>query len=118
MSHFPFLWRTAFLLYSTLQTEPFPCVPLQGHMFGRVAEQSPFTGCDPKAPVEVSSTEVTTLLLPSRKTSTGSTYNSGEEIVTTPAVSEVDERSSLGMLASPLLTKDRDKCNTILILSL
>ena len=30
----------------------------------------------------------------------GSTYNSGEDIVTTPAVSDVDERSDLGMMAS------------------
>ena len=56
-------------------------------------------------PVEVSSTEVTTTILPSRKDSVGSTYNSGEDIATILAVSEVDERSDLGMLASPLLTQ-------------
>ena len=57
--------------------------------------------------MEVSSTEVTALLVPSRKASMGSTYNSGENIVTTPALSEVDERPNLGMLASPLSTQER-----------
>ena len=33
-----------------------------------------------------------------------STYNSGEDIATTPALSEVDGRPNLGLLASPLLT--------------
>ena len=63
----------------------------QGLLFGRMAEQSPLAGYEPNAPVDVSSTEVATLL-PSRKASIGLTYNSGEDIVTTPAVSEVDER--------------------------
>ena len=79
-------------------------------LLGLFAEQSPLTGCEPNAPVEVSITEVTTLL-PSRKTSIEPTDNSGEDIVTTPAVSEVDARSDSGMLASPLLTQERDKCD-------
>ena len=37
-----------------------------------------------------------TTLLPSRKASIGSTYNSGADIVTIPPVSEVDERSNFG----------------------
>ena len=53
-----------------------PCVPLQGLMFGRFAGQSLFTGYEPNALV-VSSTEVTTVLLPSRKASIGSTCDSG-----------------------------------------
>ena len=69
-----------------------PCAPQSGLFFARFAEQSPVTGCEPNAPVEVSSTEVTTVLLPSRKASIGPTYNSGEDIVTMPTVSEVDEK--------------------------
>ena len=37
-------------------------------------------------------------------------YNSGKDIATTRAVSEVDEKSELGMLASLLLTQEKDKC--------
>ena len=68
-------------------------------MFGRFAEQSTFTSCEPKAPVEVCNTEVTTLLLTSRRASIGSTYNCGKDIVATPAVSEVDARPKFGMLS-------------------
>ena len=53
--------------------------------------------------------EVTTLS-PPREDSIGSTYNYGEDIASTPAVSEVDERSDLGTLALPLLSQERDKC--------
>ena len=86
-----------------------PCAPQPGLLCGRFAVQSPLTGCEPNALVQVSSTDATTTLLPSRKASIGSTYKSGEDIVTTPAVSEVDERSDLGMLASPLLTRERGR---------
>ena len=67
------------------------------------------TGYEPNDPVVVGSTDVTTVLLPSREASIGSTDNSGEDIVTTPALSEV---ANLGMLASPLLTQawEREKC--------
>ena len=47
------------------------------------------------------------MLLPSRRASIGSTYNSGEDIAT-PASSEMDERQCMGMLASPLFTQKRD----------
>ena len=90
------------LLFPPSQSSP--CATPQGLLFGRVA------GHEPNAPVEASSPEVATTLLPSRKTSIVSTNNSGEDIATTPAVSEVDERTDLGKLASPLLTRDRDKC--------
>ena len=58
------------------------------------------------------------MLLPSRTACIGSTYNSGEDIATTLASSEVDEGLNLGMLASPLLTQKRGKCSPILDLSL
>ena len=58
--------------------------------------------------VEASSTEVTTMLLPSRRRSSGSAYNSGEDVTSALASSEVDERQILGMLASPLCTQKRE----------
>ena len=58
------------------------------------------------------------MLVLREKASIGSTCNSGEDIVTTHAVSEVDERSNLGMLAPPLLTQEGEKCNSIQSLSL
>ena len=45
----------------------FPCHPRQGLAFGRFAEQSALTGYEPNDPVEVCSTEVTTVLLPFEK---------------------------------------------------
>ena len=53
----------------------------------------------PNDSVEVGSTEVTTVLSPPPRASIGSTYNSGEDIATTPALSEVDGRPNLGLLA-------------------
>ena len=73
--------------------------PHHAGQFGRLAEQSTITSYEPDDPVEVSNTKVTTMLLPSRRASDGSTYNSGEDIATTPASSEMDERQSMGMLA-------------------
>ena len=48
------------------------------------------------------------MLVPSRRAGIGSTYNSGEDIATTPASSEVDERPNMGMLASHVSTKERE----------
>ena len=61
----------------------------------------------PNHPVEVSSSEATPIILPSRKGSSGSTCNSVDDIVTTPA--EICERSDLGVLASPLLSQERER---------
>ena len=52
---------------------PTTCTPPAGLFFGRFAEQSPLTGYQPSAPVEVSSTEVPPTLLPSKNGSIGST---------------------------------------------
>ena len=95
-------------LFSCPSDRTNPCATPQGLLFGRMAEQSPLTGYEPNAPVEVNSAEFTPTLVPSRKGSIGSTFNSGEDIATTPAVSEVDGRSDLGMLASPLLSQERE----------
>ena len=48
------------------------------------------------------------MLVPSRRAGIGSTYNSCEDIATTPASSEVDERPNMGLLASPVLTQERN----------
>ena len=106
---------SSYLPYPPNRTNP--CSPQPELLFGRFAEQGPLTGCEPNAPVEATSRKVTTTLLPSRKARTGSTDNSVEDSVTTPAVSEVDERSDLGMLASPLLTQEEDKCDPVQNLS-
>ena len=62
------------------------CNPQHGIQF---AEQSPITGYEPNDLVEDSSTEVATMFQPSRRASVGSTYNSGEDIATTLASSDL-----------------------------
>ena len=74
-------------------------------LFGRCAEQSPITGYEPSALVEVSSTEAPPMKLPSRKGSLGSTC---DDLATPPAASEVGKRSDLGMMASPLFLQGRE----------
>ena len=59
------------LLYPPNRTNP--CAPRPELLFGPFAEQSPLPGYEPNALVEVSSAEVMTTLLPSRKTNIGST---------------------------------------------
>ena len=63
------VWPHTFFPHSTPSrldppNKSISCVPRQGLMFGRCAEQSPLTGYEPYDLVEVSSTEVTTMLLP------------------------------------------------------
>ena len=60
--------------------------PQHGVQFGRFAEQCSMTVYEPNDSVEVDSTEVTTVLSPPRRASIGSTYNSGEDIATTPCI--------------------------------
>ena len=78
------------------------CDPLLGGESGRLAEQSHLTGYEPNDPVEVISAEVTPMLRVSgRLTILAAT--------SPPRVSsEVDERQSIGMLASPLFTLKRE----------
>ena len=56
------------------------CDPHLGGQSGRLAEQSPLTSYELNDPVEVSSTEVTLMLPPSRRASVGSAYNPGEAL--------------------------------------
>ena len=112
MSHAPRSWLDPFPLPHSSPSLFYPpnrsisCILQQGVQFGRLAEQSPLASYEPNDPVDVSSTGLTTMLLPLRKASIGSTYNSGEDIATSPSSSEVDERPNLGMLASN--TEERD----------
>ena len=48
----------------------------------------------------------------SRKSNSGSTHNSGEQVTTVPAVSEVDEGQIAGQLASPLPTQVKEASAT------
>ena len=104
---FPLPQHGHFLLFPSHICDP--CDPRHGGQSGRLAEQSLLTGYEPNAIVEVASTEVTPMLLPSRRVSFGSRYNSGEDATTTPVSSEGDGRQSLGMLASPLFTQKRER---------
>ena len=51
---------------------PTTSTPQTGLLFGRFAALSPLTGYEPDTPVDVSSTERTTMLLPSGKATIGS----------------------------------------------
>ena len=83
VSHFA--WSCFFIICSTPTSSSLPflqnrtnlCAPQWGLLFGRFAEQSPLTGYEANAPVELSSTEVTTTLS-SRKEIIGPTCNSEE----------------------------------------
>ena len=127
MSHAQCTWLDRILLSPPHSTPSLLCLlnwsilcnPQHGVQFGRFAELCFVTVYDePNDPVEVRSTEVTTMLSPPRRASIGSTSNSGEETATTPASSEVGERPNLGLLALLLLTQTRGKCSPIQDLSL
>ena len=108
MSHAQGTWLDRILLPPHHSTPSFldsshgrvHCDTHHGGQFGRLAIQGPFASYEPNDPVEVSSTVVTTMLLPSRRVSIGSTYNSGEDIAAAPASSEVDKRQHFGKVGS------------------
>ena len=58
--------------------------------------------------LEISSTRVFPVQHPSRRTRLCSAYNSGEDATSAPVSSEVDERQSIGRLASPLPMQKRE----------
>ena len=97
MSHEQCTWLDRILLPLPHRTPSSLC-PAHGVQFCRFAEQCTMTVYVPNDSVEVGSTEVTIVLSPPRRASIGSTYNSGEDIATTPALSEVDGRPDLGLL--------------------
>ena len=105
---FPAAHSTPSLLY--LLNRSILCNPQHGVQFGGLAEQNPMTGYEPNDNVEVSSTEVTTTLFPSRRASVGSTYN----ISATPVSSEVQKKAKLENAGiSAVNMKERGKCRTI-----
>ena len=90
---------TPSLLYPS--TSPNPCATPQGGLFcGRLAEQSPPTGCEPKSLIEVSS-EHTPINLPSRKDSFDTDLN---DLAPT---SEIIDTIGVGQLTSPLFSLER-----------
>ena len=86
LTAFFFHFRTALRLCFHPLKWSISCNPQHGVQF---AEQSPITGYEPNDLVEDSSTEVATMFQPSRRASVGSTYNSGEDIATTLASSDL-----------------------------
>ena len=104
---FPLPQHSPSLLYPSHSDEQ-PHDPRTEGRSGRLAVESPLTGYEPNATVEMSSAEVTPILLPSRRASFCSVYISCEDVTTTLMSQEVDERQSMGMLASPLLMQKRE----------
>ena len=80
----------------------------QGAEFGRLTEQSTFTGYEPNNLIEVGNTEIMPLFF-QRRTSRASTYHSGEDTVATFIDSEVDDAQIAGMLASTLYIQERER---------
>ena len=79
--------------------------PLQGGLcFGRLAEQSPLTGYEPKSLIEVSS-EHTPIILPSRR---GSLDTNIDDLATTLDAPEVYHTTDVGRLTSPLFSRVRE----------
>ena len=88
--------------------DPLQSIPLHVGLLGRLAIQSPLTGYEPNATVEISCTEATLVHHASRRTSFCSASNSGEDATTAPVTSGVDERQRIRRLPSPLLMQKRE----------
>ena len=83
-----------------------PCAtPQVGLLFGRLAEQSPLTGYEPKSLIEVSS-EHTSNNFPSRKNSFNLEIDA--TIATTVAASEITDAIEGRQLTSPLFSQERE----------
>ena len=93
------------LFPSTLVTESgTTCVdPRSGAFCGRVAEQSPITGYEPKDLTEISS-EYTPINFPSRKNS----FTTDIDDVPIVVASDITETIEVGQLTSPLFTQERE----------
>ena len=77
--------------------------PRSGSLFGRMADQSPITGFEPKDLIEISS-EYTPIHFPSRKNS----LTADTDDVRTVIASDITETIEAGQLTSPLITQERD----------
>ena len=107
------------LLLQSHGDNPRPPNPRAAGLFGRLARKSPLKGYEHSAIVETSRTEVTPIHHASRRTCFCSGYYSGEDATPAPVFLKVDERQSIGRLASPLLiAEERSKCNFYVNLSL
>ena len=74
---------------------------------------------EPNVTLELSSTEVTLVLLPSRRSSFVSAYNTGEDVTTALVSPEVDERPKHGHVGfTAVYAEERGKCSTSKNLSL
>ena len=83
-------------LCSTFRTGPIPAFHHKDLCLAGLPNKAPSQVVSRTFPSRLAVREVATMLLLPIKASIGSTYNSGEDMVTTPAVSEVDERSTFG----------------------
>ena len=75
-----------------------------GSCIGRLAEQSPLTGYEPKSLIDVSR-EHTPIILPSRR---GSLDTNVDDLATTLDASEVCDTTDVGRLTSPLFSQERE----------
>ena len=90
------------LLYPS--TSPSAATLQGGLCFGRLAEQSPLAGYEPKSLIEVSC-EHTPINLPSGKDSLDQTF---DDLSTTVDASEVYDRLDMGRLTSPQFSQERE----------
>ena len=110
--HFFSLFSTLALGSSTSPSQLYPSTSpstatLQGGLcFGRLAEQYPLTGYEPKSLIEVSS-EHTPFILPWRR-GRGSLDTNVHDLATTLRVSEVGDMTDVGRLTSPRFSQDRE----------
>ena len=94
--------------------------PLLGAQFGRFAEQPLFTDYELHDLMEVSNSEVAPTLFQGSSARSASTFNSGEDIASTPVESKINDAQFLRMLASPRYTQeteasvDRHALNTLI----
>ena len=111
--YFPHPQHSPSVLFPSHSAEQ-PHDPRAEGQSGRLAEQSPLTGYEPNATVEVSSAEVTLVLPPSRRASFCTVYNSGEDVTTTLVSSEVDERQNMGNVGfTAAHAEERSKCTPL-----
>ena len=106
LPHFSFLstFPLQFILLTVMNSNS---VHAQQDGLVLLAIQSPLAGYEPTTTVEINIAKVTSVHLPSRRASLCSVFKSGEDATTTLVSSEVDEKQSMGMLASPLLMQKR-----------
>ena len=104
--HPALLTRTPSLLFPSLGDVHWD--PLLGAQFGRFAEQPLFTDYELHDLMEVSNSEVAPTLFQGSSARSASTFNSGEDIATTPVESKINDAQFLRMLASSRYTQEAE----------